>query len=103
MERDRIFVIHTIFIENGELKRQCAWGYYFDYISAEKAVLENHTDIYECGYYNYAVIAELKPGTVARIVNFKSQKWFIVEYKENDPDPKVTPCKNPLINYIFTL
>ena len=37
-------------------------GFYEDFATAEKCILENWGDIYEDGYYKYAVIEALEPG-----------------------------------------
>jgi len=37
-------------------------GYYEDLETAKKCLAENWCDLYECGYYPYAVIEDVEPG-----------------------------------------
>jgi hypothetical protein len=37
-------------------------GYYEDLETARKCIEENWCDLYECGYYKYAVIEDIEPG-----------------------------------------
>jgi hypothetical protein len=57
-----IFIIAVI---NEEPERKRTWGWYERFEDAEKAVIENHTDIFECGYYDLAVIEEMPEGVCA--------------------------------------
>ena len=103
---DRIYIVHVASIANGELNEERTWGYYFDYSNAEKAIINNITDIFEMGYYNYAVISEMRPGVAMVPENYNDQKWFKAEYDcvdiKLEDDPKVTPCNNPIPSLIFS-
>lgn len=46
-------------------ERKTNWGYYFSYDDAEKSILENYTDLFEIGYYQYAVITAIPEGLCA--------------------------------------
>ena len=48
-------------------------GYYKDYIDAYNCCKENRCDIFEDGYYNYAVITFVKEGTYP---DTEEQQWF---------------------------
>jgi hypothetical protein len=48
-----IFIVKVLkFTEDMVYVRERTWGFYRDFATAEKAVLENWTDLYECNYYN---------------------------------------------------
>lgn len=49
------------------------WGWYNTFESAERAVLENHTDIYEY-FYDHAVIEEVPEGVCP--VHTKEAAWY---------------------------
>ncbi len=54
-------------------------GFFEDFATAEKCVLENWGDIYENGYYKYAVIEALEPGLYSTCLTPIFYKW------EGDP------------------
>jgi len=92
MKRSNIFLVRVLFLEeDGEIKRDRIWGYYDDFETAEKCVLENWTDLYEIGYYGHAVIQEMPEGVC---VSASNEWWYEVEYEEipvpADYNPKVT-------------
>ncbi len=45
--------------------RSRTWGYHFEQELAHRAIDNNHTDMSELGYYQYAVLSELEPGPCA--------------------------------------
>ena len=62
--------IYTVTVVSGDpnsreketsLRSRC-WGYYFNRKTAVQAVKENWTDISECGYYRYALVAAVGEG-----------------------------------------
>ena len=56
-------------------KRKRCWGFFEKESDAEKCIKENWTDIYECGYYNLAIIESMSEG----ICNHnKNIRWFTV-------------------------
>ncbi len=76
------------------------WGWFSDYATAEKAVLANWTDMFEDGYYDFAVIEEVKEGLCVYCPPEKC-RWFYADYRakpehEQDGNPLVTPCDAPL-------
>ena len=50
-------------------------GFYEDFATAEKCVLENWGDIYEDGYYKYAVIEAIEPGLYPTCLTPVFYKW----------------------------
>ena len=87
MEKKEIFTIPTIRDFLTEPNR-CV-GFYFEIEKAIEAVLDNHQDIYEMGYYPYCVIESVKDGiySLDRIEYWF--KWNIDKYgyeKINKPD-----------------
>lgn len=61
-----IFVV-TVFgdVVDRHPRRQRTWGWYEKLKDAQRAVLENHTDMYETLYYDVAVIEEVQEGILA--------------------------------------
>jgi hypothetical protein len=59
-------------------KRSRTWGFYTKLEAAEQCVRENWTDIYECGYYDLALIEEMPEGACAIAV---SSRWYSVKYQ----------------------
>jgi hypothetical protein len=70
------------------------WGFYKNLTKAKKCVVENWTDIYENGYYNYALINAFAEGVC---VTPLKQHWFKVTYLKGKNIHKVTACANPLL------
>lgn len=58
------------------------WGYFTTLQRAEHVVLENRTDIFESGYYDYAVIEQVRDGLYAA-ANAKERWWFRVRRESN--------------------
>jgi hypothetical protein len=56
-----------------EFKRKRCWGFYLDYATAEKVVMENWADIFENGYYNIALIEGIPEGICFGI---PEEFWF---------------------------
>lgn len=70
---------------DGSDKRSRTWGYYRDLTRAEQAIYENWTDMYECGYYNLALIEAIDEGILSHAMcdrgpgkPSKSRWWFTV-------------------------
>lgn len=85
----KIFTVTTVRRANNPLcasPRTVAW--YKTFKSAERAILNNACDMYEDGYYPYAVIEEIGPGMYPEV---KKETWF-----EWDTNKKAyVPCKKP--------
>lgn len=67
--------------------RQRTWGWYTNFPDAERAVVENHTDIFEANYYNLAVIEEIPEGVMAIA---KNAWWYQATYS-GDPQEVFNP------------
>lgn len=69
-------------------KRVRCWGWFKDKKDAEQCIKQNWTDIYECGYYNVALIETIGEGPCARC---NSDSWYSVNYvdpENNEYDVK---------------
>jgi hypothetical protein len=55
------------------------WGWFLDFGDAEQAVLQNAGDMFECGYYQKAVIEEVTEGSLAMS---KNEWWYEASYDE---------------------
>lgn len=89
-------VIHTVTVfgrdECNPRPRSATWGWYRLYRDAQRAVKSNHTDIFERGYYDQALI-EAKPEGVASIP--KKRVWFQAEFDKDGEFQKALMIKQP--------
>ncbi len=69
----------------GKKSRQRMWGWYSNFEDAEKAVLENHTDIFEHNYYDLAVIEEMREGVMGMALRVWWYKATYTEERGHDP------------------
>lgn len=60
----------------GEVEDQRCVGYYKHYDTAKHHMMKNHCDIFEMGYYQYAVINEIKPGIYPEV---NELQWFVYD------------------------
>ncbi len=69
------------------------WGWFYDFEEACRSVLENHTDMFEGGWYEYAVIEGFEEG----LCNLGLQKaWFRADYPTlEERDPVVSKVSRP--------
>jgi hypothetical protein len=72
--------------------RTRTWGFYFDFETAEQAILENWTDMFECDYYDRAVIEEQCQGICT---GAKALAWYTAVYDSEDNDPRVFETAAP--------
>jgi len=85
--------IFFVTVINDEPYRSRCWGFYHDFETAEQGVLENWTDMYELGCYNYAVIEEWPEGIMACS---EKETWYSVVYDGNkDGKHVVTKIEKP--------
>lgn len=77
------------------------WGYVHTYEQAEKVVLENITDIHECGYYNYAVI-EAVPSSIPVLYTDISSTWFQIDNEKQTYVPIPVPAFSETRVYAFS-
>jgi hypothetical protein len=66
-------------------------GYFKEYGDAYKCCMDNALDIFECGYYQYAVITFVEEGLYPNKVE---QQWFTIN-EENDVSAIVEYHKSP--------
>ena len=96
--------VFLVAVVNADPKRSRTWGWYENFEDAEKSVLNNCTDMFECGYYEYAVIEEMPEGVLAVVAN---EFWFqAVYYAGHVMEPKVERIQKPASfsgNFNFTL
>jgi hypothetical protein len=77
--------------EGGKAIPRC-WGWYASFADAECAVLENHTDIFEC-LYSHAVIERFEPGVMAMS---HDPVWYEALAEDGKPYPAtVRRCECP--------
>lgn len=76
-----------------EPSRPRVWGWYASIHDAEIAILTNATDMFECGYYNYAIIEEVDEGVLPICRNVGMYK--AIYDKEHSNDPLVSKVKKP--------
>ena len=67
-----IFTVCAMSVKDGEVKRQRTWGWYFQRDAADVDVMNNATDMFECGYYNMCVIEEYTEGIMTLAIN----RWW---------------------------
>jgi hypothetical protein len=62
-----IYTVTVVQLNDGGIfpKGYRTWGYYFEESKAVRAVYENHTDIFEDGYYTLALVQEIPEGVMA--------------------------------------
>jgi hypothetical protein len=68
-------------------ERYREWGYFHDVDSALRCIKENWTDIYENGYYNFAMLEERYPGITVGHKN--KHYWFCVEFNDKTNTYKI--------------
>lgn len=76
-----VFFVAVCSHPKNERSRHRLWGWYTKFEDAEKAVLENHTDIFEDGYYEHAVIEEIPEGVCATA----KEVWFYEAVYKDEP------------------
>ena len=86
--------IFLVAVVNEEPPRKLTWGWYEDFNDAQNVVLTNHTDIFERGYYTFAVIEEMPEGVMAIA---KNEFWYRAIYPPEGADPKVERIQKPAI------
>jgi hypothetical protein len=92
--KNPIYIVHCFFINDKEttqdkrVVRDRQWFFFYKFETAEKCVLENWTDIYEIGYYNYAAIYPKREGSFDNLCNNETV-WYKAEFVEDKDDPVV--------------
>lgn len=100
-KRLKIYTVHVVYLDLkagsvwSRLRRQRMWGYYKDLKTAQDCIKENWTDIYENGYYNFALINEMEEGVT---ISPKKQHWFEVKFQGSNKPYKVKLLKHDPLN-----
>lgn len=68
-------------------KRRC-WGWFKDKKRAIQAVMNNETDMFELGWYTYAVVEEVPSGIIPIS---KALGWFEFDHKKKTVKKTETP------------
>jgi len=103
----KIYTVQVFFIDaKGNINYSRNWGWFPTKAQAEDIIINNITDIFEHGYYNYAMINEVPPGIC--VGHLRKENWYIAHYLKRDirPDgylklsaqPRVKPCRSLLTN-----
>lgn len=69
--------------------RDRTWGYFFNFEDAQQSILENHTDMFENGYYNFGLISEIPQGICVSPSKI-SQHWYIAKYQKDTDKPTIS-------------
>ncbi len=92
-----IYTVTVVKLKDCSMKRHRTWGYFETQEEAEKSVLENHTDMFELGYYSHAVVEECSPGL---LVYSEREWWYAATYPATDGtlfvNPEVRSIEKPL-------
>lgn len=89
-----VFFVTVLSMDRHErriMRNSRTWGFFYDFEVAERVVLENQTDIYEC-LYDYAVIEEYSQG-ILRLP--KEKQWYKAVYRKGQNNPRVVKVKKP--------
>jgi hypothetical protein len=93
--RLKIYMV-TCVSEDPHVGNRC-WGWFTDFARAEDSVLNNRTDMFECGYYRWAVIEESFEGLLDGCN--KTQRWW---YEATYPGGPIGRNSQPVIKPIET-
>lgn len=94
-----IYTVVTFWIEEDDKKSHHRTpAFFLDKEKAVKCINENWGDIYECGYYNYALIEPFTEGLYGSCA--RDLEWYFVEYNPDfrtngEPEYTVSRCSTP--------
>lgn len=77
MELDKIYTVTMVGTKSDPLDTRC-WGWFPKLENAVRTVRWNQTDIFEIGYYKYAVIEESLPGVYGSCTQ---HSWWTMDPK----------------------
>jgi hypothetical protein len=108
-KRKCIYTVTVMKIKDNEtvINRNHCWGWFSNKKDAIESVLENRSDLFECNYYNYAVVEKYCEGVPALS---EKEFWFVADYpdveSENVFHPKISRTRKPLflrniVNFAF--
>jgi hypothetical protein len=88
-----IFVVTVMYLKSETDTRPRCWGWFSRLEDAERAVIGNHTDMFEAAYYTHAVIEEMPEGLIPIAQN---EYWFEATYGDGDGlGPRVKRVEKP--------
>lgn len=101
----KIYTVQVMWIDKkGRIDTHRNWGWFETWTEADEVIRKNITDIFEKGYYNYALINEVPPGIC--VGHLKKEYWYEAKYRKKDFDkegyvklranPIVKPCEKPI-------
>lgn len=87
----KIYAMGVLQMRNGSCKNERLWALYKTFEDAQRAVLSNEGDIFEC-YYNYAMIEEIElieskssnEYIGPQYNSFQKQWWYTTKYLEDN-------------------
>jgi len=90
----KIYLIGVLKIVNDDIIRIRCWGFERDREKAEECVMQNMTDMFEAGYYNYGVVEECEEGLLPACT---TKWWYKATYEPGVHDPRVCTTEEPEI------
>lgn len=86
-----MYFILTIGYKNNLIVHQRCIGYFRHFETAKKRVLDNACDMFEDGYYNYAIVAKLEQGIYPELGGQEVIQCFYYDKNQR----YVIPCTIP--------
>jgi len=85
-----VWFVVTMFLREGKdgfsMVHDRAPGFFFTEEEAVECITKNYGDIYECGYYNYALAQPMKAGLYHSL--HEKNRWFRAEWAKKDAHPQ---------------
>ena len=74
-----IYTVTTLYLKGSKIVRDRTHGWYLNKEEAIQCVKDNWGDIYECGYYNYALVEKSVEGLYNMNTPGWEEHWFSVK------------------------
>lgn len=98
----KVYALGVVHVNKNESTDTRLWYLFNNFDDAEKCVLNNYSDIFEC-YYSYAIIEEIgvitKTGKKIDIGNIPKQWWYKANYTDKSGEPVVEKLLTPPAGY----
>jgi len=93
----KIYAVGTLSIDlpDGKINRQRLWFFFADFKAAEKAVLNNDTDMFEMGYYNMGLIEEHVVLDTNENWDVAKQWWYRADFSTETQETSVEKIDQP--------
>ena len=90
-DQPTVWFVVTLFLKQGSdgrfsVVRDRAPGFFFTEEEAVECITKNRGDIYECGYYNHALVQPMKAGLYYHL--YRQNRWFRAEWSSRDAHPE---------------